>query len=1309
MDDIFDFEALVAGSPQVKREPDADTASFHTPTKRGSETHSSAVPSEQPQSRSFKRRRSAKLELGDEDDPEGAVACDPACLGCGRGKRSGVDFLDGSRPVAWAFPDGRGHWCKDCHSTWRTAFSGSHTLPLFGAWLRVPDNLRAFQAHVLAYVTLMHEDKKHITAGMIAERTSTISLTLRLLGIPMEPCVMLLLEDAIGVHPPMPLPSDLNPNHFVTVRMLMGDRIALMVPDRIDPLCSTAISRPASTDGPLFGNRAFLSTGSTADQEFLAEKFDAKAPPNGTASSPCAVAPIGTDAVRPQLSKMEARLDVLTVTSTTIVDAFSMDQWELLKESSFTKVVRDLAQFKSQAESEADVPTIEKSDLWLAGMLAGKRFVKAYKDYIKCKAKFNRLVELAVPMRSFRTFLVDTAKRSIASSFELLYHKATFLCNFEKSHSLSSAIETMVKDGAPEVFAKAQADEDRRDCSRFSGEIWLRGVVLHVLGMMFQEAAGGTTGERVIALHVELRSSRDSLQEHETFAKHVQGVIDDLNSLTLVLGCAAGYTNYSGTALNTAVKRLNSEHFAAFTEVVKECEVYKTATAAASTALQVSSKDGIADDKFDRAMAILLDCRQPHLANTVVDDGDALMFENFGCVQDMSVVDSLDESMTKICEATKMWSPLRAEQKTSEIGKWAAEVVKQVSMYDAGLTLFSFATLQSGGATCLQDAATDDGAIVWPDAKTLAALATCIENHCVDEHPLVDFTSRFTAFLQGLPPHFSHELQMHQHSQVLQAFRENSSTRSKITEALLAVVDITEGPSTTEAAVDDFLAKHTIGKYNDALLFKVSQFLLKVFQLDGHPMRDTQHGLAPTDMVIIPASEGDVEASTWPRLAMGDASKITLRITEMKLVNMLKIFVQDSMQPVFDRFADSLHLAGIQPTPRPDLVKDGDLSGHLSCFFIQPRMAEHLLAIGKTFLTKGAKAWDCDSLRSLCETLAGVLPDVTFSVSLHAFCRQEVTRAPRCASKAAVIHLSKVFAMVWKAAGTFAFVEKHLSSQDGVVRDHILKSEVEAAATFARSCIISGIELINDNKINLSKAIPVAAYTIELGMLRAWFEQAWRVASEMCKGLQQIAVHAALELSLEVEKMTPRFKHFITETTINTAMVRRHILGSPHRATLGEKSVALFASITSATALQSHWLDAPAGLAADAKTGPSSDDAVVEGDASDKLTTANDIFGQAKQAIVIVGVCKVIFEMTGTEQKAQAGQLLDTRGAALPDSLVSLLEKKAGRAAGSTPRPARAGVSAATPDRADASVAPKPEAEGAEPAPLPGLAGDTTT
>ena len=80
------------------------------------------------------------------------------CNGCARIKGSSVCFVNMDESVQWpSGSGGRGLWCRDCHTTWRTYFSATHTLLLFSKWIRVESNFKDFEAALVAYLSLRAE------------------------------------------------------------------------------------------------------------------------------------------------------------------------------------------------------------------------------------------------------------------------------------------------------------------------------------------------------------------------------------------------------------------------------------------------------------------------------------------------------------------------------------------------------------------------------------------------------------------------------------------------------------------------------------------------------------------------------------------------------------------------------------------------------------------------------------------------------------------------------------------------------------------------------------------------------------------------------------------------------------------------------------------------------------------------------------------------------------------------------------------------------------------------------------------------
>jgi hypothetical protein len=144
--------------------------------------------------------KKAKGESGDASSP-GLLAVkqqgdceDKACSGCYRSQITGLDWWDTSAKVKWANPNDRGYWCADCHMRWRTQYSLTHMLSLFGQWLKVEANRSEWDLVLLAFLILWQEQNSRITSGMIVDRLRLLTWMFSFLGLPLKPSVLFPIE-----------------------------------------------------------------------------------------------------------------------------------------------------------------------------------------------------------------------------------------------------------------------------------------------------------------------------------------------------------------------------------------------------------------------------------------------------------------------------------------------------------------------------------------------------------------------------------------------------------------------------------------------------------------------------------------------------------------------------------------------------------------------------------------------------------------------------------------------------------------------------------------------------------------------------------------------------------------------------------------------------------------------------------------------------------------------------------------------------------------------------------------------------------
>ena len=100
-----------------------------------------------------------------------AGGSEPQCYGCRRIRGVSPCFLKAGEHCIWAEKSGRGNWCRDCHTTWRTNYMETQALAYFGAFLdRDPVNRREFEEALLATLSLSAQQIGNITGALVQQR-----------------------------------------------------------------------------------------------------------------------------------------------------------------------------------------------------------------------------------------------------------------------------------------------------------------------------------------------------------------------------------------------------------------------------------------------------------------------------------------------------------------------------------------------------------------------------------------------------------------------------------------------------------------------------------------------------------------------------------------------------------------------------------------------------------------------------------------------------------------------------------------------------------------------------------------------------------------------------------------------------------------------------------------------------------------------------------------------------------------------------------------------------------------------------------
>ena len=318
---------------------------------------------------------------GDDDGEE------KYCLGCKRSNTTGQCYIVPDEQITWAFfKNGkpRGKWCRDCYTVWRTNFLQTHSLTLFGKWLRqAPSNQESFEWMLIASLTLRAENVEKITGAMVLQRVDCIKMALRLLGQQCVPSMVLNFVDACSSPE---LRKALNPQGLVNLNIDGKSSVGIVVPRPFDAP-GKLLPRPTGAQGLL--SRPLFSS-SSADEKLLHELWG-----DGSRAEPAFSLASASRAIVPfklSLSKLHSKMVFLATSFRQCLDVFQHQDWaEKLKESAFTTPLAKFIGLEVEARGAEKADLVKTCHNMVEGISATKSFAKHHRDYMKSLHKHGRL------------------------------------------------------------------------------------------------------------------------------------------------------------------------------------------------------------------------------------------------------------------------------------------------------------------------------------------------------------------------------------------------------------------------------------------------------------------------------------------------------------------------------------------------------------------------------------------------------------------------------------------------------------------------------------------------------------------------------------------------------------------------------------------------------------------------------------------------------------------------------------------------------------------------------------------------------
>ena len=624
------------------------------------------------------------------------------CPGCSRTCDEGLDCVTPCTPVAWALPDNRGAWCKGCFSVWRTKYSTSMSLSIFGAWLSKGTNGEDFLLHLIAFFCLKAEGVDKITAALLTGRAESLKIALRLLGLPVSPCTVVALQDIVDKK--VPVPPDWAPTGgaLCTIRASDGDRVAVYVPQC--PRSETIL-----LDRPIDFMPLLRSTvaGSPHDVELLQTMFeDFKAPniaQNQSSASSLAIVPYGSQHVQ---TKLEIKCECAIGLCKNALAKFAEQDWaEIFKESMLTIPLQKICSLGTEARSSGQQRVIDLSSSWIDGMTASQTFLKRQRAFTKAKSKHSKLHILMPNIQHLVKFLRDQ-ELGVASTLGLLEVKVEFFNKLEgsvKHGVVFPAVQHVLELGLPSLMKdmiRASADH-----SRFSSQSWLRALVLDGFEQAIAYWPSADLATQVPVWLHDVASVAEALAQQQPSFGDIEAFLQDIGALHVLLEAASTPPRASAARARQALQLIGkSKTLQGIKAALNGSEGGLAIQADASALMARSAKDAVADERAASAMKALRGEGGVRYEEDMVEGGARLAFEGHLSVD--LVLNTLTESLVSMTEALAMWSSIRQGENADVVREWATVMTDACRKLDVYFSTQLLAVhnehLSRGGTGALQ-------------------------------------------------------------------------------------------------------------------------------------------------------------------------------------------------------------------------------------------------------------------------------------------------------------------------------------------------------------------------------------------------------------------------------------------------------------------------------------------------------------------------------------------------------------------------------------------------------------------------------
>jgi hypothetical protein len=526
--------------------------------------------------------------------------------------------------------------------------------------------------------------------------------------------------------------------------------------------------------------------------------------------------------------------------------------------------------------------------------------------------------------------------------------------------------------------------------------------------------------------------------------------------------------------------------------------------------------------------------------------------------------------------------------------------------------------------------------------SVMAKLGRTMEQSAIDESSLEDVVTRLLEFVNSLPCEFkTHESCVELLDVLTTRVLSNIKVRGIICGVLQSIACFDDVPHTVQEAIEDWQAKAAVQNQSASFLTQAIELSLAIADLESSKLKlDSEDDEVEVRLFL---DEGEGVASVSGCLSK--AKQLPVLLTALPFVKFVQSMLQGCLQVAFDDFAKALVLDALQHGPERGVEAPvaKQICCFLDCLMDKVKLGEMAKITVRVFATSGKKEqqWPCESLHALFLQLLDVMPEKVFVLSLAILCRESVD-APVWTSKDHCKAVCRVFKGMSVVMASLSYLRvKIFSEAEPCVKEHRLKAEVSTAMSFVKSTV--NVTLSEIGAVAQLPQFQAAPWSSSVAQCKRWLLLVKEQLPQMCRCLLLQCLESTLALALEVQKVTPRFDHILSDKAFNRGLAKKHLLAWPSRAVLSEKTILLFNSLADLSRLHTQWALTP-GLQEDLAT-------------KEAVDTSESLFATAKTAITVIAAVNVVLELTGTEQAEQARTLVDSKGKSLPAMLVQALEK----------------------------------------------------